>query len=257
MLNQHGKDFIQIIEHIRPSKHTYEVFSDWLIMASASLYNVWKKDPAIEEEYLQIANQYKKEELDKHCELLAITVNALEESEQDFLGEIFSTIEMSNKRTGQFFTPYHISYMMAKMVIGEKELPKDHICKISDPCCGAGGLLIAGAQVMKERKLNFQSDALFVGQDIDARCVRMAFIQLNLLGVSAILICGNTLTFETYWQRETIVYHITGMEFRLKMEEIRNKNREQESPPSPAQKEKESMEIKFPPRKELVQGELF
>ena len=253
-LNQHQKKFIGILDNLQPSKHTYEVFNDFLILSAASLYNAWKKDQEIEEEYLQVANQYKKEELEKHCQLLAITVEALEETGKDFLGEIFSTIEMNNKRTGQFFTPYHISYFIAKASLCDQTLPKDHICKICDPCCGAGGMLIAAAEVMKEARLNYQQDVLFVGEDIDPRCARMTWLQLNLLGVSAIIICGNSLTFETYWQRETFAYFITGMEYRLRAEELIRESKEPE--PGEAREEKKPVEIVLP-RRELVQGELF
>ena len=89
MMTQHGKDFINLLGKIKPSKHDYEVFSDWLVMAAASLY-AWKKDQAVEEEYMQIVKQYTKEEHEKHTQLLALVVNALEEAEQDFLGEVFT-----------------------------------------------------------------------------------------------------------------------------------------------------------------------
>jgi len=252
MLDQHGKDFINILEHLKPSKHAYEVFSDWLVMTTATLYS-WKKDEKTESEYMEIAKQYKKEELDKHGQLLQITVEALEKKEQDFLGEVFTFANLTNARTGQFFTPYNISLMMAKMIIGEKEFPKSRVCKINDPTCGAGGMLIAGAMVMKERGFDFQQDALFIGQDIDARCARMAFIQLSLLGVPAVIYCMNSITFQTFWHRETIGYHLAGMEFRLRAEELidRVKNFGQ------SEVEPEQIEIKRTSSNVLVQGELF
>jgi len=255
ILSQNGKDFIDILEHLRPSKHAYEVFNDWLVLAAASLYS-WKRDKAVEEEYLHIASQYSKEELENHGRLFAITVNALEENEGDFLGEVFTFAELCNSRTGQFFTPYHISHMMAKMTMSEKEPPQNRICKISDPCCGAGGMLIASAMAMKEMGLNFQQNALFVGTDIDARCARMAFIQLSLLGAPAVIICGDTLALKTYWQRETIGYHIACMDIRLRAEKLID-DAEKSEQPIPAQiKESEPVEVILP-QKELVQGELF
>jgi len=253
--NQHEKDFLGILENIKPSKNSYEVFNDWLIMSSISLYNVYAKDPALEENYLEIANQYKKEEVDKLCKLSAITIEALEKTGQDFLGEIFSIIEMNNKRTGQYFTPYNVSLMMGKMMVGDSEPPKTHVCKISDPCCGAGGMLIAAAMAMKERGLNFQ-DVLFVGEDIDARCARMAFIQLYLLGVPALIICGNSLTFETYWEMKTIGYYLADMDIRLRAERMLEIIKGLGSEPAEAQEEKPSAEIVIP-QKELAQGELF
>ena len=257
MLNQHGNDFIKILNNIKPSKNAYEVFSDWLVMAAAGLYS-WKGDKAVEEEYLEIAKQYTREELEKHTQLLAIVVVALEEKYQDFLGEVFTTIKLANKQKGQFFTPYHVSEFMAKAIIGGNELPAGRVCKISDPCCGAGGLLIAGAQVMKERGFNYQRNAFFVAQDIDARCARMAYIQLSLLAMPAIIICGNSLTFETYWQRETIGYHMAGMEYRLMAEEMRKLIENPEPQETEIQEEKtETKIIALPPAQEYTQGELF
>ena len=254
MLNQHGKDFIKILENIKYSKHTHEVFSDWLVMAAATLY-AWKNNEKVENEYMEIAKHYTKEELDKHANLIAITVEALEEKEQDFLGEVFTFANLTNARGGQFFTPYHISYLSAQMIIDKDNLPKNRIFQINDPTCGSGGMLIAGAQVMKECGFNYQKDALFIGQDIDARCTRMAFIQLSLLAVPAVIYCMNTLTMQTFWYRETIGYHMAGMDFRLKAEELigKVKGREQ-AKPEPEQK---PIELKKSPPREIIQQELF
>jgi type I restriction-modification system DNA methylase subunit len=255
MLDQRGKEFVKLLENLKPSKHSYEVFSDWLVMAAATLY-AWKKDQAVEDEYNNIAKQYTKEEIEKHAHLLAITVDALEEREQDFLGEVFTFGGYTNDRNGQFFTPYNISKMMADMIIGENDLPEYRVCKINDPTCGAGGMLIAGAMVLKERGFNYQRDALFIGQDIDARCARMAFIQLSLLGVPAVIHCMNTLSMKTFWHRETIGYHIAGMDSRLRAEALLGKIRElEQSVPAQIEEEKPA-EINLPKR-ELVQGELF
>jgi len=234
MLNN-KREFIKILENIKPSRNTYEVFSDWLIMAAASLYT-WKKDKSVENEYLEIAKHYSKEELKKHAQLLTITVNALEEKVQDFLGDVFITANLTNAKKAQFFTPYNISQLMAELMIGNNKLPINEVCKVCDPCCGSGGLLIAGAMVMKENGFNYQRNALFVGTDIDARCARMTFIQLSLLGAPAIIICGNTLSKEVFWERETIGYYIAGMNFRAR-------NLEQE--------------IQINPSNSNIQGELF
>jgi hypothetical protein len=118
-------------------------------------------------------------------------------------------------------------------------------------------MLIAGAQAMKGKGLNPQQDALFVGQDIDARCARMTFIQLSLLGIPAVIICGDSLAFKTYWQRETIGCYIAGMEFRLRAERMLKIIKELECvAPDQAQEEKQPVEINLP-RRELVQAELF
>jgi len=252
-MTPHVQEFIKKLDKIRPSKSRYEIFSDWLILASASLYATWKKDKAVEEEYLQVAKLYTKEELEQLSGLLGMVTDALEEKEQDFLGEVFTYGEMSNSRTGQFFTPYHISYMMAEMSIGDA--PKNQILKICDPACGSGVMLIASADVLRKRGMNYQWDVYFKGIDIDPRCARMTFIQMSLLGAPAVIVCGNALTNETFWEWETIGYCISGMDFRLKTERMFDRITQPQTEPQ-EEKEVEKV-ISLPPARELVQGELF
>jgi len=218
-LTERAQHFLYCLDKIKPYKHRYEVFNDWLILASATLYS-WKKDKSVESEYQETAKQYTADELVQLSQLLVQTVEALEEKKQDFLGEIFTIGKLTNERNGQFFTPFHISSLMAKMVIGEKNHDKNRVIRISDPCCGAGGMLIAAALLYEERGINYQKDVFFTGIDIDKRCARMAYIQLSLIAAPAIIICGNTLTNDYFWQRETIGCHISGMDFRFGIEKI-------------------------------------
>ena len=54
-------------------------------------------------------------------------------------------------------------------------------------------MIIAAAKVLKERGLNYQRCMKVVGQDLDWRGVYMAYVQLSLLGIDAIVVQGNTL----------------------------------------------------------------
>ena len=218
-LTSYAQDFTKLLDTIKPSKNRYEIFSDWLIVASAALYS-WKRDKSVEEEYLQVVKQYKAPELEKLCQLLAITVEALEEKTHDFLGEVFTEGNLSNEKKGQFFTPFHVSQLMAKLTIGERDIKNYRVIRVIDPCCGSGGLLIAGILEMEEHGINYQKDVLFNATDIDHRCARMCFIQLSLLAAPAVITCGNSLTMETFWQRETIGYHLSDMDKRINMENI-------------------------------------
>jgi type I restriction-modification system DNA methylase subunit len=265
MILDYSKTFIAKLNDVSYSRNPYETFNDFIYMAASALYS-WKKDEQVEKEYSDVAKNYSVDELSKMSELLFILTEALEqlqdiEENGDFLGRIFMSLDYGDKRNGQFFTPYNVSYMMAQMMIGEKEFPQNRICKISDPCCGAGGMLIASAMVMMRRGLNYQRDAYFVGQDIDARCVRMAFIQLSLLGVPAILICGDTLAMKCYWQRETIGYYFADIPQRIRMEALIDIICILESPrPEKRLLETEPIDVKMPSleeRKKYLQGELF
>jgi type I restriction-modification system DNA methylase subunit len=258
-MKDYHREFIRILESIKPSKHSYETFSDWLIMASASLY-AWKKDASAEEEYAEAAKGYTPEELDRHGQLLAVTVNALENmanssSGYDFLGEVFMAADFGNGRNGQFFTPYNVSFMMAKMLNGNAAYAQGRVERICDPCCGAGCMLIASAMAVKELDgRNYQKDYLYIGQDIDAQCARMAFIQTSLLGLPAVIACGSSLTNDVHWERETIGWHLAGMEFRLRAEKLLDFIQAAERQP---EHERPAETIPYRAGREYAQGELF
>ncbi|GMO39867.1 MAG: hypothetical protein Pg6C_00540 [Treponemataceae bacterium] len=260
-MKDYHREFIKVLESINPSRHSYEVFSDWLVMAAAALYS-WKKDKDIEEEYAKTAARYTPEALDKHGQLLAITVNALENvisgsSGYDFLGEVFTAAGLGNERNGQFFTPYNVSFMMAKMVFGNAGYYKNRVGKIEEPCCGAGGMLIASAMAIKELEgANYQKDFLYLGRDLDARCCRMAFIQTSLLGLPAVISCGNSLTGEVRWQRETVGYHLADMDFRLRAEALLDLVLNLETK-NGKDTETTVNETVMPQSKNFIQGELF
>lgn len=113
-------------------------------------------------------------------------------------------LNLGNKSTSQFFTPYHICELMAKVT--EEDViaivkEKGYIT-ISDPCCGAGA-----KKQLEKVNLNFQNHVLVAAQDIDETVALMCYIQLSLLGVAAYIKVGNSLTEpmstddngENYW----------------------------------------------------------
>jgi len=213
-LDNYKKEFINILNGLSTEKTHYDVFSDWLTLLAAALYR-WKNDKNTEDEYMNTARRYDREDLERHAQLLAVTFQALEAYEHDFLGDIFLSENLSNDKKSQYFTPFHISKIMAEATFLENEPPDNKIITICDPCCGSGVMLIAAALTLKERGFNYQKNALFVGTDIDARCARMAFIQLSILNIPAVINCGNTLTEEIFWRRETAGYHLADMNNRL------------------------------------------
>ena len=177
----------------------YHVWHDFVVMTACSLSNSCDKRfwDAREEMYTSAVNRYDKVDLNKFVELLSITTAALTDNpEQDFLGEIFSSLNLHNEWRGQFFTPYHIGSLMA--TINAENLPSEVAEKgsvtVSDCCCGAGCLLIAYANTARKAGVNFQRDILFFAQDMDFVAAMMCYIQLSLLGCKAIVKVGDSLT---------------------------------------------------------------
>ena len=100
----------------------------------------------------------------------------------DYLGELFMNCGFGSNRNGQFFTPYHVSKLCAKLCIGEP--PEDKIITLNEPCCGSGGMVLAAMDVLKnDFGINYTIDCFVDCSDIDLRCVHMTYLQLSLAGV--------------------------------------------------------------------------
>lgn len=197
-MTDYVKEFNKTLQDIDISKSTIEKFSDFLSLTTYSMAQPFYKSEELEERYLRVAKKYDKKDLDKFCKLFAIIIEALENNMYDFLGLVFSSNDMGSSYKGQFFTPYHVSKMMAEISscnLDEKFKNKDYIT-LSEPCSGSGGMIIAFAQTMKEKNFNYQKKLYVEAIDIDENCFKMTYIQLALLGVPAKVILGNSLSLK-------------------------------------------------------------
>lgn len=199
MKKQWNKEFIALFNRLLGKRSNWEVWNDFLTMAAIAFANVmptYERDER-EQRYLSVICSYDKEEQEIFPQLLSVLTMALDENpKQDFLGDIYISLNLNQHQKGQFFTPYHISEFMAEVQISEDlqaEVEKKGFISVSDPACGAGSLLIAFANSAREHGLNYQEKVLFVAQDIDATAAKMCYIQLSLLGCSACVIIGDSL----------------------------------------------------------------
>ena len=192
-----------IIDNINKlsGKYTpYQIFTDWVTMLAIAIQNSCKliHDKIYEEReetYKTIAKRYTEDELKILGDMCGALAIILEDRFSDVLGEIYMLSGCGCKKTGQFFTPYHLSYLTAKLVYEEhiNQLGEDEKIEINEPSTGGGGMLIAIAQVMKEKNINYQKRLHVIAQDLDWNGVYMTYIQLSLLGVKATVVQGDTL----------------------------------------------------------------
>ena len=200
-MTDYKKEFLKCLESIDYTRRRFDVFQDFLTLSTISLANVVLKNDKLEKQYFEIIKKYKKPE--KLAELLAITTLALEEKITDFLGEVYMFGDFGNKKNGQFFTPYHISQFMSEIVFDERiakqTIEEQGFIKLSEPCCGAGGMILAFAETMLKYSLNPQKQMVFQGIDVDINCCRMSFIQTSLLGLTGEIIHGDTILLNC-WQ---------------------------------------------------------
>lgn len=192
-------EFAQIIEDAgrRSGHRMWELFDGFLFCAFASFRQAVYKlttgelNAQLEEDYLKRIRQF--EDPNKFPEALAVLVRELEREPRDFLGDVYQALGMADKDfAGQCFTPMPICHLMANMVLGDAEPDPSNRLTLSEPCVGGGAMAIAAVELLKKKgfgPLNF----FLHGTDISSTCFHMAYIQLTLLGIPAVITRGNSL----------------------------------------------------------------
>lgn len=215
--NEKMSEFNKILNSIDYSKSRGQLFADFLSLATFSLAQPFYKSPKIEEKYLAITKTYKPEQLNLFAKLLALVIDVLEEESQDFLGTCFMQNDMGNDYKGQFFTPYHVSKFMAEITLGDVTslVNAQGYVSISEPCSGAGGMIIACRDVFIQQGFNPSTQMFVEAVDIDDLCFKMTYIQLSFLGIPARVIRGNTLSMEYFETLYTPVYFLNGWYYKL------------------------------------------
>lgn len=212
------KEFITKLQNLDHSRRTDNVFRDFLALSTYAIMQPFYRSPEIEQKYLDIINKYNKEQANEFSQMLALLVNALEFQFQDFLGQVYMQLNLGNVKTGQFFTPYSVSKLMAEITFidNQKDIENKDIVTLSEPCCGSGGIIIAYAETMKNHNINYQQKLFVEAIDIDELCFQMAYLQLSLYGIPARLMLGDTLAYKFSQIIYTPMYFINGFSWQLK-----------------------------------------
>ena len=168
-----------------------------------------------EEQYMQVMNHYSEKERLAVAEIFGKMFGLLSSVVyddgvfSDYLGEIFMQCNMGNKHAGQFFTPYHVSKLCAKIAVGTPNKSDGKMLTLCEPCCGSGGMVLAAIDMLKnDFGINYATDCFVDCADIDLRCVHMAYLQLSLAGVPAIVKHQDALTNKIWsvWKTPALVF---------------------------------------------------
>lgn len=191
------KEFLVTFRGIALYKHRYDVFRDFVTMSAISLRNAMMMNDALEKEYLGIIGNYQKQDQLQFPKLLAHLVELLEFGPRDVLGNLFEALELNSKDKGQFFTPQPISEFMAQIVGNEDiSLGDKPFITLSEPACGAGGMVLAFVKQMQQAGYNPAERLWVQAIDVDRLAALMCYVQLSLWHVPAEVIVGNTLSME-------------------------------------------------------------
>lgn len=193
------KNIIRMMDGVSARHSKWEVWNDFITMSAISIANVFKGSywKEREERYLSLAGKYSAKELGTIASMFAEVTEAMDANpDQDFLGELFMALGLGNEWAGQFFTPYDVCRVMARMSMEpdpSAEIQKKGWVAVSDPACGAGALLLAFANACRREGINYQTSVLFVAQDIDFLAGCMCYIQMSLMGCPGYVVIDDTL----------------------------------------------------------------
>ncbi|MDH0093447.1 SAM-dependent methyltransferase [Achromobacter mucicolens] len=202
-----------IVKILRDLSRTHgldRTWSDWTEMGALALANAVDRAQFDKREarYLEIVGRYAQAELRRLVEAFALLVQCWDERAAtgdfgDMLGSTFMMLDMGNAGTGQYFTPYEVSRLMAGMIMGDgkqlaNRVEQQGFLRLMEPACGSGGMIISAVHALHDAGVNYQQTMHVTAIDIDRRCVHMTYLQLALLHVPAIVVHGNALTGEEW-----------------------------------------------------------
>lgn len=192
------EDIIKTVAKASGAYTPHQIFRDWIECLALAIANasapfhdkVWQRHEDI---YAATMSKYDGKMLDTFAEMTGGLVDLYESGFDDFLGDIYMKAGCGSGVLGQFFTPYHLSVLMAEMAVPE-DVSEDHIYTMAEPSCGGGASIVAAAEIIHRRGLNYQKCMKVVAQDLDWMGVYMTYIACSFYGIDAIVVQGDTLT---------------------------------------------------------------
>ncbi|WP_460640163.1 N-6 DNA methylase [Larkinella harenae] len=213
------------IQQLSRRHGTYNVFADTWAMSSYALSNAvdLRNQEAREAEYMRTVKKYDKSEANEIAHLFAMLAMELTEHPRDVLGELFHELEIHNEHAGQFFTPWNLCQMMAKMNTAgqavQEIIDRKGFVSVHEPACGSGAMVIAMAGALADEEINYQKRMHVTAIDIDIRCVHMAYTQFSLLHIPATVIHGNALSLEQWSVWHTPAHILDGWDRKLRRQD--------------------------------------
>ena len=195
LITKKEDEIVKILNNMAGKYPANKIFNDWITMYALAIANgckvihdeIWESREA---EYKNIARKYKKEEW-KNIETMCMLLNeALSIQEFDVLGDIYMREGYGERRTKQYYTPFEISELSARIITNQEY---EKTMKVHEPTCGSGSMIIAIAKEMRRKGQNYQDKMQVFAQDLDWNNVYMTYIQLSLLNIKAVVIQGDTL----------------------------------------------------------------
>lgn len=207
--NRRRYEFAKCLRDADYSMHLYELMRLFLqasygaMKQASNLAAGHGMDEAIEQTVIDAQMRVKHKQ--RLAECLGVLVMGLEEEPHDFLGTVISELDQNDSKfKGQCFTPDSLCRLMSSVTIGHEKPNDERRLMLNEPACGGGAMVIAAAETLKGNGF-MPWHYHWTCVDVDWRMFAVTFIQLNLLGIPAHVIHGNTLSLEQWDSAVTIV----------------------------------------------------
>lgn len=204
------QDFYRLFNATAKHQNPQETFADYVRISATALHNAAAFCQKREDQHLTTIEKYSDNDKQNLCHMLTLIIEMLESKGQPFdvLGEIYSELGLTNDKNAQFFTPFPVSAMCAKVTFDDELMKSKDFVTVSDPASGTGGMLLAFVREAIERGYNPANKVFVEATDVDEVVALCAYIQLSLWNVPSRVIVGNTLTLEYRGQWYTPAFYL-------------------------------------------------
>ena len=189
----------------------YEVWQGFVYIAAYEIAASCNQDCSeFEGMYRASIERFKPAEGDLRQAFTALVAMLDENPYQDALGDMYMRLGIGNEAGGQFFTPFHVSKLLARINLSKatQTIAEQGYITISEPSCGAGANVIACCAAMADMGIDWQRQAVFECQDISVITALMGYVQLSLIGAAARVVIGDTLAGERRIALSTPVFMV-------------------------------------------------
>lgn len=124
----------------------------------------------------------------------------------DLLGPIHQRFYPKSGPLKQDFTPPDIAQLLGRIILHDAQLPDCGYFTCNEPACGSGILCLKYAGNLSRQGYNPCEQLVIQASDVDSHCVRMAYLQLSLYGIPAVVIHGDTLSLKEFDRWYTPLY---------------------------------------------------
>ena len=203
------RGIVKMFDELTGSRSIWQVFNDCIEMYAYAIQNQFvgeKKYKANECLYKKTAEKYNEREMQTVVEIFGTVVEMLEKNPfRDLLGDLYMQLDMGSDALGQFFTPYHLSRLVAEMAFNVDEvksiIAEQGYITVNEPTVGGGANIIAFCECLYNHHINYQNQCVIIAQDLSRTTALMCYVVLSLIGCSAVIKIGDTLAdpFTNYY----------------------------------------------------------